>query len=235
MLNTGINPFVLLIVALMFSIKISAFTLRSKRLVPHESKFNIKISNEISRLFTSIEVIGEDEKDASHMRLALRHAQHAFREKEVPIGAVIVDSNGVVLATARNKVEGQRDATAHAEIDCIKKAAQLLGNWRLHGCTLYSTLEPCPMCMGAIQGSRIKRVVYAAADHRVGACGSWVDLISAKHPFHDVEVEGGLLQEESTILLKRFFQMRRREALESKTAEPLVIDRGKFAEDLILE
>jgi tRNA(adenine34) deaminase len=149
------------------------------------------------------------------MRLALRHAQHAFREKEVPIGAVIVDGNGTVLATSRNQVEGKKDVTAHAEIDCLRKASQLRNNWRLHDCVLYSTLEPCPMCLGAIQASRIKRVVYAASDVRVGACGSWVDLVGAKHPYHELEVRGGLLHEESSILLKRFFQMRRREAKDS--------------------
>lgn len=153
------------------------------------------------------------DKDEHYMRLALRHAQHSFREKEVPIGAVIVDSMGVILATSRNEVEGKKDVTAHAEISCIRKAAEMRNNWRLHDCTLYTTLEPCPMCMGAIQASRIKRVVYAAPDIRMGACGSWINLLEAKHPFHDVEVAGGMLQEESSILMKRFFQMRRREAV----------------------
>lgn len=146
------------------------------------------------------------------MRLALRHAQHSFREKEVPIGAVIVDGDGVILATSGNEVESKNDVTAHAEITCIRKAALIKKNWRLSDCTLYSTLEPCPMCMGAIQASRIKKVVYGAPDVRMGACGSWINLIESKHPFHDVEVVGGLLEEESSTLLKRFFQMRRREA-----------------------
>lgn len=146
------------------------------------------------------------------MRLALRHAQHSFREKEVPIGAVIVDGEGIILATSGNEVEARNDVTAHAEISCIRKAALIKKNWRLSDCTLYSTLEPCPMCMGAIQASRIKRVVFGAPDIRMGACGSWINLIDSKHPFHDVEVVGGLLEEESSTLLKRFFQMRRREA-----------------------
>jgi tRNA(adenine34) deaminase len=175
----------------------------------------------------------EEKNDEYFMRLALRHAQHSFREKEVPIGAVVVDSNGVVLAAARNGVEGKKDATAHAEIECLRKAAKLRSNWRLNDCTLYTTLEPCPMCLGAIQGSRIKKVVYGAPDHRVGACGSWVNLVQAKHPFHAVEVIGGILQDESSILLKRFFQMRRREASELDIPEPEVIDRGEFAKELI--
>lgn len=152
------------------------------------------------------------DKDEHYMRLALRHAQHSFREKEVPIGAIIVDSNGVILATSRNQVEAKTDVTAHAEITCIRRASQLQNNWRLSGCTLYSTLEPCPMCMGAIQASRITKVVYGASDVRMGACGSWVDLVQPKHPFHTVEVKGGLLNVESSLLLKRFFQMRRKES-----------------------
>ena len=151
-------------------------------------------------------------RDEHFMRLALRHAQHSFREKEVPVGAVIVDANGIILAASRNEVEAKNDVTAHAEISCIRKVAQMKNNWRLSDCTLYSTLEPCPMCMGAVQASRIKRVVFGAPDIRMGACGSWINLIDSKHPFHDVEVVGGLLEEESSTLLKRFFQMRRREA-----------------------
>lgn len=161
------------------------------------------------------------DKDEHYMRLALRHAQHSFREREVPIGAVIVDSNGVILATSRNQVEAKTDVTAHAEITCLRKASQIQNNWRLSGCTLYSTLEPCPMCMGAIQASRITKVVYGASDIRMGACGSWVDLVQSKHPFHNVEVVGGLLQEESSTLLKRFFQMRRKESV---TDDPVSYD-----------
>lgn len=173
------------------------------------------------------------DKDEHFMRLALRHAQHSFREKEVPIGAVIVDSMGVILASSRNEVEGKKDVTAHAEISCIRKAAQMRNNWRLPDCTLYTTLEPCPMCMGAIQASRIRKVVYGAPDIRMGACGSWIDLVGSKHPFHDVEVVGGMLQEESSILLKRFFQMRRREA--ASVAAAIKNDAGGSIEALTAE
>ncbi len=100
-------------------------------------------------------------------------------------------------------------------MQCLRQAASMRNNWRLNNCTLYTTLEPCPMCMGAIQGFRIKRVVYAAPDLRLGSLGSWIDLVNANHPFHNVEVTGGVLEEESSILLKRFFQMRRREAAET--------------------
>lgn len=149
--------------------------------------------------------------DTFFMKLALRHAQHSFREKEVPVGAVIVDENRMVLATARNRVESTKDATAHAEVQCLRAAAELNGNWRLSNCTLYSTLEPCVMCMGAIQAFRIKRVVFGAPDIRLGALGSWINLAEDNHPFHNVEISRGVLEGESTTLLKRFFQMRRRE------------------------
>ena len=152
--------------------------------------------------------------DEHFMKLALRHAQFAFREKEVPIGAVIVDEQGRVLAAARNGVESTNDATAHAEVLVMRKAAKLLSNWRLQNCTLYTTLEPCAMCFGAMQGFRIGRIVYGAKDHRMGALGSWTDLSSLEHPFHAVQVTGGVLQEEASTLLRRFFQLRRREKAE---------------------
>jgi tRNA(adenine34) deaminase len=99
-----------------------------------------------------------------------------------------------------------------AEIECLRLASKLRDNWRLHNCTLYTTLEPCPMCASALQSFRVKKVVYAAPDKRLGALGSWVDLVGARHPFHQLEVERGVCEEESAILMKRFFQMRRRES-----------------------
>lgn len=157
-------------------------------------------------------VVADTDRDTHFMRLALRHAQFAFREKEVPIGAVVVDEGGRVIAAGRNSVETLQDASAHAEMSVLKKASAVLGNWRLQGCTLYTTLEPCAMCMGAAQGFRVRRLVYGAADHRLGACGSWVNLADKSHPFCEVAVTGGVLAAESSILLRRFFQLRRREA-----------------------
>lgn len=156
--------------------------------------------------------------DEVFMKLAIRNAQNAIRKREVPIGAVLVDSNDTIIATAQNSVETNKDATAHAEIECLRKAAQLLGNWRLQDCTLYTTVEPCIMCFSSIQSFRVKRVVYGARDHRLGACGSLIDLQSAvKHPFHpQIEVTGGVLADESAILLKRFFQNRRLESAEEQ-------------------
>jgi tRNA(adenine34) deaminase len=148
-------------------------------------------------------------QDENFMRLALRHAQHAARENEIPIGAVIVDINGVVLAASRNRVEYSKDATAHAEIVCLREAAQLQDNWRLLDSTLYSTLEPCPMCLAAIQSFRVKRVVFGAKDVRLGACGSYINMHEFKHPFHNVNISGGLLSNLSESLLKRFFLSRR--------------------------
>jgi tRNA(adenine34) deaminase len=164
-------------------------------------------------IYTAENQYGRHANDSAYMKLALRHAQFAFREKEVPIGAVIVDAEGNVIATGRNRVESTHDASNHAEIYALKRAAKVRGNWRLSDCTLFSTLEPCAMCLGAIQSFRLRRVVYGAKDIRLGACGSWVDLCgNTTHPFHQVKVEGGLLADESSILLKRFFQMRRRES-----------------------
>ena len=166
---------------------------------------------------------GAKNQDVHYMRLALRHAQWAFREKEVPIGAVLVDEDGRVIAAARNSVESRKDASAHAELSVLKKASQVLGNWRLQNCTLYTTVEPCAMCMGAAQGFRVRRLVYGAADHRLGSCGSWVNLVDTNHPFCNVEIMGGVLADESSILLRRFFQLRRREAAESKN-NPFIHD-----------
>ena len=113
-----------------------------------------------------------EDKDETFMRLALRHAQHAFREKEVPIGAVVVeDDTGLVLATSRNRVEATQDPTAHAEVNSIRAACGLRNNWRLSGCTLYTTLEPCPMCLSTAMAARVNRVVFGAHDPRLGAAG----------------------------------------------------------------
>ena len=168
----------------------------------HQNNNNLAITDE-GVYFSS--------KDESFMHLALRQAQHAYREGEVPIGAIIVSSDGVVLSASRNRIEASNDATDHAEIDCMRKASKLINNWRLVDCTLYSTLEPCAMCLSAMQSFRIKRVIYGANDHRMGACGSWIDLGSVKHPFHKIEISGGLLASESSLLLRRFFQSKRME------------------------
>lgn len=154
------------------------------------------------------------EDDSSYMKLALEQAQIARKKNEVPVGCVLV-CDGMIVARSHNLVESTKDATAHAEMLCIKKGSEVLGSWRLLGATLYTTLEPCTMCFGAIMLSRIKRVVFAAKDIRHGACGSWVDLPKEKHPTHTLEINSGLYEDEASLLMKEFFQKRR---LEKKNA-----------------
>lgn len=146
--------------------------------------------------------------DQFFMLEALKEAHVAFEKNEVPIGAVLV-YKGEVIARAHNLVETLKKATAHAEILCLEKGANVLGDWRLLDTTLYVTLEPCAMCYGAIVLSRVKRLVYAAPDIRQGALGSWVDLGKEKHPIHTVAIKSGVYQDEAGDLLKRFFQKRR--------------------------
>jgi tRNA(adenine34) deaminase len=150
----------------------------------------------------------DQEKDEYFMKMALEEAKKSFELQEVPVGAVLVKNN-LVIARAHNLVETMQDPSCHAELLCIKAGAQILKNWRLLDCTLYITLEPCVMCFGAIVSARIKKIVWGAKDLRQGACGSWVDLMKANHPIHQIECQQGVLQEESSMLLKSFFQQRR--------------------------
>lgn len=147
-------------------------------------------------------------QDEYFMRLALDEAALAAGEGEVPVGAVIVRGEQVVT-TAHNRRESDRSALAHAELLAIQAACQALDGWRLWECTLYVTLEPCPMCAGAVINSRLRRVVFGAHDPKAGCCGSVLDLFAA--PFnHHPEIAGGLLAEESAALLRAFFRERRR-------------------------
>ena len=144
------------------------------------------------------------EQDTAYMRLALRQAELAAAQGETPIGAVIVWEDRVVAA-AYNRRELDKCATAHAEILAIEEACRELHGWRLHKATLYVTLEPCPMCAGAIINARIKRVVYGAPDRKAGCCGSVTDLFRERFNHHP-EVCGGVLAEESAALLTSFFK-----------------------------
>lgn len=146
--------------------------------------------------------------DFNFMQEALKEAKKAFEKGEVPVGAVLVSQNQVI-ASAHNQVESLIDATAHAEMLCLKKGYALLKNWRLSGCTLYTTLEPCPMCAGALISSRIDRVVWGAPDIRQGAGGSLIQLLGVPHPIHTIQIKSGLLADESAALMKQFFQERR--------------------------
>ena len=147
-------------------------------------------------------------EDEDFMRLALLEAQKAFDLQEVPVGAVAV-LEGKVIASAYNQVESRQDASMHAELLCLQRAAQKTGNWRLLGVTLYSTLEPCAMCAGALFSFRVKRVVWGAPDVRQGADGSLTSLLSIEHPIHRIEVRRGVLEELSSNMLKLFFKQRR--------------------------
>lgn len=146
--------------------------------------------------------------DYDFMAHALREAQAAAKEGEVPVGAVIV-CDGRIIGRGRNACERLQDATAHAEMVAITAASQELGTWRLEDCTLYVTLEPCPMCLGACLNSRVKRVVYGALEPKCGACGSVVDLSAPPGYNHRIAITGGVLGEESSQLLKRFFRAMR--------------------------
>lgn len=147
--------------------------------------------------------------DIYYMKRALARAKAAERCGEVPIGAVIV-KDGEVIATGRNMREKSRNALHHAEIIAINRACKKLGAWRLTDCTLYVTMEPCPMCAGAIVNSRIKRVVFGCFDKKAGAYGSVFDL--SNYPLnHKYEVCGGVLEEECAGILSRFFaELRKR-------------------------
>jgi tRNA(adenine34) deaminase len=143
------------------------------------------------------------------MREALREAEAAFHEGEVPVGAVIV-RGGRVVGRGRNQIERLQDATAHAEILAIGAAAGEAGSWRLTDATLYVTVEPCPMCAGAILLSRVERVVFGASDPEMGAAGSRIDLFSGSLLRHRPVVSRGVLEEECGSLMREFFAARRK-------------------------
>ncbi|HEX8404566.1 MAG TPA: tRNA adenosine(34) deaminase TadA [Duganella sp.] len=142
------------------------------------------------------------------MQLALEQAQHAWDLGEVPVGAVVV-KDGVVIARGYNQPIGKHDPTAHAEIVALRAAAELLGNYRLPGCELYVTLEPCVMCSGAMMHARLSKVVYGATDPKTGACGSVLNLFEQERLNHHTEISGGVMADECGDMLKRFFAARR--------------------------
>jgi tRNA(adenine34) deaminase len=149
--------------------------------------------------------------DERFMRLALAAAKQASDEGEVPVGAVLV-FEGDVIATGFNRPIGQHDPSAHAEIAALRAAAAVLANYRLPGCTLYVTLEPCAMCAGAMMHARLARVVYGAADPKTGACGSVVNLFAEEKLNHHTRVTGGVLAAECSTMLSAFFAERRRQS-----------------------
>ena len=146
--------------------------------------------------------------DKNHMQIALELASQAAAVGEVPVGALVV-KDGVIIGRGYNAPISLHDPSAHAEIQAMRDAAQTLGNYRLAGCTLYVTLEPCAMCCGAIQHARIARLVYGASDPKTGACGGVINLMTEPRLNHHTEVDGGLMAEQCGALLSQFFAKRR--------------------------
>ena len=154
------------------------------------------------------------ESDAYFMQEAMREARRAYASEEVPVGAVVVRESRVI-ARAWNQVETLKDATAHAEMLALTAAQTAMGDWRLEGCTLYVTKEPCPMCAGAIVHCRPERVVFGCADLKAGAAGGWINLLDANPPLnHRCDITSGVMEEECLGMLQSFF----REAREKKAA-----------------
>ena len=185
----------------------------------HENERQARKQAWLARTATALEVreepaamppepAGTTAADARFMALALDQAHNGWAMGEVPVGAVVV-REGQVLATGFNQPIANHDPTAHAEIQAMRAAATLIGNYRLAGCTLYVTLEPCAMCAGAIQHARVARLVYGARDPKTGACGSVVDLFAEPKLNHHTVVEGGVLAERCGKLLSDFFAERR--------------------------
>lgn len=144
-----------------------------------------------------------------NMRQALLLAEEAAAAGEVPVGCIVTDENGNIIGRGRNRTQKLHDASAHAEIEAIREACSAAGDWRLENCTIYITLEPCPMCTGAIINSRIPNVVFGAKDELTGSCGSVIDLFSERFG-HKPAVFSGVCAEESAVLLKNFFKDKRK-------------------------
>ena len=151
-------------------------------------------------------------RDIELMRKALSLAESAAEIGEIPVGALVVNAQGEIISSAYNLRENKKSATAHAEILAIEQACSILGGWRLQGYTLYVTLEPCPMCAGALVNSRIDRVVFGAYDMQAGCCGSVVNFNA--YPFnHAFEIEGGVMERECREILTDFFEKKRKERI----------------------
>ena len=154
-------------------------------------------------------MIGASVQDAAAMRLALDEAALAAAAGEIPIGAVVLSGDGSVLARAHNEREGSSDPTAHAEVLALRRAAHQLGDWRLDGCTLLVTLEPCPMCAGAVVMSRIARLVFGAWNDEYGAAGSRWDIVRDRRLTSRTEVIGGLMADECGAMVREFMESQR--------------------------
>ncbi len=150
----------------------------------------------------------KNNNDIFFMKQALICAKKAFMLDEVPVGAVIV-KDGKIISKGFNKSITSNDTTAHAEIVALRKACKKLGNYRLNGCTVYVTVEPCAMCAGALIWARLEKIIFGAYDSKAGACGSVFNITAEKKLNHKIQVSGGLLQEECATIMKEFFKNRR--------------------------
>ena len=156
------------------------------------------------------------------MKMALAQARKAELRGEVPIGAIVVQKNNqgipVVISEAHNLVEMQNDASSHAELLALRQAAKKIKNWRLINATLYTTLEPCPMCLSAAQAFRVSSIVYGAPDIRLGAIETYVRLLDIRHPLHNIDnVTPRILEEESASMMRSFFRQKRQKDATSMT------------------
>ena len=147
--------------------------------------------------------------DKEFMSLALDEARQAYQEGEVPIGAVLIDGDGILICREHNRIEQLNDATAHAEILALREASRKLNRRRLSDCTLYSTVEPCAMCAGALVLCRVKRLVYGATDSKFGAAESIFNVVNNLALNHQLDVTAGVMEEESRELMQKFFTPRR--------------------------
>lgn len=161
------------------------------------------------------------ERDEIWMREALKAASDAAAVEEVPIGACIVDADGRILAVASNRTITNNDPTAHAEILALRAAADKIGNYRLTGTTIYTTIEPCAMCAGALVNARVKRLVYGATDEKYGAVETLFRICDSDSLNHQIEITTGVLAEECRALMQDFFRKRREEARSNKSAADL--------------
>jgi tRNA(adenine34) deaminase len=152
----------------------------------------------------------QESLDKRFMQMAIRQAAIAEENGDVPIGAVIVHENKII-AKAYNERQQLNDPTAHAEIIALTQASEAIGSWRLHGCTIYVTLEPCPMCAGALVLARIDRLVFGTEDPKTGACGSLYNIVQDSRLNHQVQITSGVLMEDCKEQLQAFFQRRRQE------------------------
>ncbi len=179
-------------------------------------RLSTKAKTPLSLALIDYEKCGNIEKHMSNfMEIALEEAQKAAEMGEIPIGCVIV-REGEIIARAHNRVEADKDPTAHAEILALRQAANRLGGWRLIGCDMYVTVEPCSMCAGAIVWARINKLYIGTMDPKSGACGSIFNIPQEDRLNHHVEIETGLMQEECSSIMKTFFKKLRRNKLEEK-------------------